>query len=515
MPVLVDLPEQKGGTMQDRIRGSLEPVRRRQLGILLIQAATWGLIAGSVVGVSLGVTRLFGRPVSPALALACLIGAPVLALIVGAMKGRSIKGAASAVDAHYHLKDRARTALDFLAKAEPTDLHKLQLEDAENHLAQVKAAEVAPFRLPRKLAYAGSLLVLAITLLVWPVSRGKTLSASPAEPIESIVQAAETTIERLKQIDALVKSERDPDLEKLVKELMAKAEEMKQPGVDQKEALAKLSEMQAAIAAQQAQYNVGLVDAQLQSLGAAMQAAAATDAAGSALQEGKFDQAVKELEKLEAPPVDKKEAKTLEEKLRQVAQEMGNVGLGQMSDAATEMAEGAKGGSQSKFKNASRTLANLTKGHAGRRRIKTILDGEVESLSECKGQCNSEFARKGKKPSKSDSSSENWGAATSGNVLGDKTKLQSNRKVEEITGNPGDGPSEMETTHSPEGKEKATRTAKENYQKYKKMSEDVLDSEPIPLGHRQAIRKYFELIRPAGAEGAGASKDAPAAPDAK
>ncbi len=88
--------------------------------------------------------------------------------------------------------------------------------------------------------------------------------------------------------------------------------------------------------------------------------------------------------------------------------------------------------------------------------------------------------------------------ATSGNVLGDKTKLQANRKVEEITGNPGEGPSEMETTHSPEGKQQAARAYKDNYQKYKKMSEDVLDSEPIPLGHRQTIRKYFELIRPAG-----------------
>jgi hypothetical protein len=28
------------------------------------------------------------------------------------------------------------------------------------------------------------------------------------------------------------------------------------------------------------------------------------------------------------------------------------------------------------------------------------------------------------------------------------------------------------------------------------MSEAVLESEPIPLGHRQTIRKYFELIRP-------------------
>ena len=99
---------------------------------------------------------------------------------------------------------------------------------------------------------------------------------------------------------------------------------------------------------------------------------------------------------------------------------------------------------------------------------------------------------------------------TSGNVLGNKTKLQANRKVEEITGNPGEGPSEMETTHSPEGKQKSATAYKENYQKYKKMSEDVLDSEPIPLGHRQTIRKYFELIRPSNGESTSSpSKEAP------
>ena len=468
-----------------------------------MRSAAWGLIAGSVGGVVLGVARLLGWPVSTSLALSVMVGGPEVAILFALFRGRSDKGAASAIDAHYKLKDRARTALDFVAKAEPTALHTLQIEDAEKHLAQVKASDVAPFRLPRTMAYAASLLVLALGLLVWPVAPGKSAKAGPAAPIPSIVAEAEKTVERLKELDELAKSERDPELEKLVKELIEKAEEMKQPGVDLKEALAKLSEMQAKIAAQQAQYNVGLVDAQLQSLGAAMQAAEATDAAGQALQDGKFEQATKELEKLEDPKLDKKEAKTLEEKLKQVAKQMGDVGLGQMSGAATEMAEGITGGNKAKFRKATRTLAGLTKGHAGRKRIKQILDGELEALDESKaGECNSQFTMRGKKPEKSTSPSTNWGASTSGNVLGDKTKLQATRKVEEITGNPGEGPSEMETTHSPEGKQKAARAYKDNYQKYKKMSEDVLDSEPIPLGHRQTIRKYFELIRPAGGDSA-------------
>jgi len=44
------------------------------------------------------------------------------------------------------------------------------------------------------------------------------------------------------------------------------------------------------------------------------------------------------------------------------------------------------------------------------------------------------------------------------------------------------------------------------------MTEAALNSEPIPLGHRQTIRRYFELIRPQGDEAEKAdTKVAPAA----
>ena len=258
--------------MRNRIHGALEPVRRRQLGLLLMRSAGWGLIAGSVGGVYLGVVRLLGRPVSPVPAVLFLVVVPALAVVIGALRGRSYRGAAAAIDSHYRLKDRSTTALDFVAKVEPTALHSLQIEDAQAHLDRIKPSEVAPLRVPRTLAYAASLLLVAVTLLLWPVAPGKSAKAAPAPPLASIVAEAEKIVEDLKQIDELARSERNTELEKLVKELVEKAEEMKQPGVDLKEALAKLSEMQAAIAAEQAKYNVGLVDGQLQSLGAAMQA---------------------------------------------------------------------------------------------------------------------------------------------------------------------------------------------------------------------------------------------------
>ena len=50
------------------------------------------------------------------------------------------------------------------------------------------------------------------------------------------------------------------------------------------------------------------------------------------------------------------------------------------------------------------------------------------------------------------------------------------------------------------GKQEAQRDYRATYDKYRKISEAVLDSEPIPLGHRQTIRRYFEAIRPTDAE---------------
>ena len=46
------------------------------------------------------------------------------------------------------------------------------------------------------------------------------------------------------------------------------------------------------------------------------------------------------------------------------------------------------------------------------------------------------------------------------------------------------------------GDENAKRGYRDAYKAYKKQSDAVLESEPIPLGQRQTIRRYFELIRP-------------------
>jgi hypothetical protein len=134
------------------------------------------------------------------------------------------------------------------------------------------------------------------------------------------------------------------------------------------------------------------------------------------------------------------------------------------------------------------------------------------SLSECKGNCDKNNTAKIRLRKKSDTPTSNWGMAISGNTDGDKTKLDAARKREQIEGQMGEGDSETETTHMPEGRQTAARTYREQYQKYRRMTEAALNSEPIPLGHRQTIRRYFALIRPQGDEAEKA--DAKSATDA-
>jgi hypothetical protein len=158
----------------------------------------------------------------------------------------------------------------------------------------------------------------------------------------------------------------------------------------------------------------------------------------------------------------------------------------------------------------------LARAHARRKQVNDLLKQKSQALGDCKGNCQQNSTQTGRKREKSTKPSSNWGMMTSGNTDGEMTEIGSERKQEFVKGEAGDGPSESERTHSPEGRQAATRRYREAYQKYRRMTEAALDTEPIPLGHRQTIRRYFELIRPRDADPEPDAKPAtPGDPDSK
>lgn len=483
--------------MGRRILADLAPVRRRQRTALALRGMATGLAAGSLVGLLLGALRLApaGLSLSPAWLVAAACVGPAVGGLLALVRPGSWGRAAEAVDASYGLKDRALTALDFAAKGEPTALQGLQMDDAEAHLARVDPRLVAPLRVPKILPYAAALLAAAVATFAWP--RADAVRAEVAAPLDRVVGAAEEAEESLKDLEELARKENDPKLKELVKDLADRIEALKKPGIDVKEALAKFSEMQAAVAAQQAQYNVGLVDAQMQSLGEAMASTQALEGAGQSLQQGKYEKAAEELDAAD-PKFERKEAKALKDKLKQAAKGIKDAGLGELSEATSELAESLEESADSQ--GACEKLGKLARAQGRRKKIDDLLQSQCRSLAECKGNCQKNSTAVFTLRKKSERPSSNWGMSTSGNTDGDPTKLDSARKRDQVKGMSGEGPSESETSHSPEGRQVASREYQEAYRKYKKMTEAALDSEPIPLGHRQTIRRYFDLIRPQGAE---------------
>jgi hypothetical protein len=493
--------------MSDRILEKLEPVRRRQLGLEALRYAAMGLLTSSLLGVGLGVWRWQRAGAAAGAswslwALTILVAGPVLGAIVGLVRGRSAQVAAAAVDQQYGLKDRVLSAIDFIRRGQPTALHALQVADAEKHIAGLDLRRVAPFRVPVTLPYALGALALALGLLFWP--RAGAVQAKPAEPLEVVLTAADLAEESLEDLQEAAQKENDPKVKELVQKLTETIQDMKLPGVDTKEALAKLSEMQAAIAAQQAQFNVGLVDAQMQALGEAMASTQALEGAGQALQQGKYDKAAEQLENVE-PKFDRKETKTLKEKLAQAGKAMEDAGLSDLSTATTELLESLD--DEASAQGACKKLGNLARGQGRRKRITDLLTLCTTKLGECKGNCNKNSTAKIRLKKKSEKPTSNWNMGISGNTDGDKTKLDSDHKREQVQGQMGEGASETETTHMPEGRQTAARAYREQYRKYRRMTEAALNSEPIPLGQRETIRRYFELIRPQGAEADATAKE--------
>lgn len=488
----------------ESIRHRLATVRSRQQLQWVWQCVAWGLIIGGAVACVAAVlilTKAVTDPGWPTIASLLLAG-PVLGSLFALILALPMSGAAAAIDHACGLKDRAVTAWAFLAKPDLSPLQQLQLVDAENHLSNVVPARVAPYRIPRPFSAGLLLTVLAIAMLFMVPAPEQAVASTEANAV--VVDQANRAAEELKQLEEFNQDEKDPELEKLLKELAAKVEELKQPGVDPKEALAKLSEMEATLQAKQQQLADPNVEAQLKSVGEALSLADPLQSAGQALANGELEKAAEELEKQELPKLDRQTEKAVTEKLEKLQQDSADGMKKALKEALGQIGEGLGQGNKSKYQDGMQGLAGECKKQGRKNKLADLLRKQCQCLSECKGECESECKNTGDSKKKGGNK---WGLARSGNEPGEKTALLKSSKDMNLTGQESaEGDVDIETTTAPEQKQEAVRQYREKVDKYKALSESVLDAESIPLGHRQNIRRYFELIRPAG----GAEEISPA-----
>lgn len=257
-----------------RLQQRLAVVRGRQQRQWMGDCLSWGLVAGGGIAACVaGIARLSGVPVSAAWIAAPLVIGPLAGLLAALVFRRSEREAAIATYRHYDLKDRISTAWAFL-RGDLTLWQSLQVSDAELHLDAVDPVLVAPYDSPRPLPY-GVMLAVGLGFL----SNAAPEAAASLVPNEVVRAQAARVDDELFELEQFNKENPNPDIEQLI-ELARKIDELRQPGLEPKEALAKLSEMEVSLQAQQEQLANPQMNATPQATGETLALAEAMQAAG-------------------------------------------------------------------------------------------------------------------------------------------------------------------------------------------------------------------------------------------
>ncbi len=166
--------------LQD-LQAKLRPIRVRQRRDRALRWGTAGLIAGALVGSGCYLAEWLGATAPVGAGLLVLVACGMASAIAGASWPTSWRSSARLVDRVYGLKDRTVTALDFAARAGRDPVQALQINDAMQHLSQIEAARVVPWKAPRLVPLAVVALGLMLVLGLLPLSPETSVANVPAE----------------------------------------------------------------------------------------------------------------------------------------------------------------------------------------------------------------------------------------------------------------------------------------------------------------------------------------------
>ncbi|MBI3929969.1 MAG: hypothetical protein HY319_30805 [Armatimonadetes bacterium] len=220
----------------------IQQLRKRLLRLRSIQAAAAWSLPGALVALALILLlKILGRPLSdlmlPLWALALF---PAGGAAVAALRPLSLQRAALHTDGALELKERLTTAVEWILEERPrTVLAQSLLQDAAARAVQIDAAEAFPLSLPRRtLGRAALILAVACTLLVLPP--WNLFGQEEAQELQIVRQASDDLMDLAQQLP--LRHADSPDAQRLKAELEELARQLREPGVDEQEAAARISE---------------------------------------------------------------------------------------------------------------------------------------------------------------------------------------------------------------------------------------------------------------------------------
>lgn len=505
--------------MSAELKKHLVPVRSRVRRRSALHFAVLGAVVGSVFLLALEFVRLTcGVELSSVAMVTVLTSCAFAGCIYGFLQKCDWPSIAALIDRRCDLSDRTVTALAFSEGSAVTNaFRQLQIEDAILHLQNVDAKAVAPIARPRRWQYAPFVLFCGLRLFMTP-----TIGSDPRQLFPSPLHAAAVVAEIQMEIDdleTLAEETATQDLKELVSRLKQDLKRLKVPTLTVRDSMKTVSEMQQKMQAMMRDMDVAAMDAQLRNVGEAIAGARPFKPAAEALDDDKLMKAADALEgiteeELSAEKMKPAESRPMAEKLADAADAAREEGLDELSEQLSDLSESVKSGDAKQATESVQELAQTIKRQNANRQLSNLLKNKSDQLSQSKkrlavesqSEGDGSMAGKGQNlktgktgKSKNDIASQKAGAKSAGNIDGARTQLETQRQLERIAGQLGDegvSDTETETVAAPESHQKAQRKAQEAFNRYQKMSDTVLDTEAIPPGHRETIRRYFERIRP-------------------
>ncbi len=474
------------------INGVRRRIRRRNS----LHAASIGAAVGCFTAVILAGIGAAVTPVAWVWLPAVAAGGGLVGALIGFCLPVSLARAAGRIDSFYAMKDRAITAMQFESDLDP--VRQMQVDDARRHLRQVRSDDCVPLEANRPALFSGAAMALLAVGIVFfaEARRGDWVEVRPVGLATDQASLLRQTM--LPEIQELRDEQQDiPEVDALADQLEELIDEMEAESIVEHDLMAKLSEMEQAVAEARDSMQLEMTDAQLKGLAEALQSSDAMRRAAAAMQDERYDEASEQLDGVDPKAMSDKERRAVSDDLKKFLSKLSPGQKGKLSEAAGEIQQGLEKKNDAQCKGGLKKLAGLCKAQGNCKKIGECMSCQLNRLAACKSECRGGGKNGAESVAKSESPSNSWGKGSSGNPNdGKKTELDSVRQEEQLSGVQGDGPSESEVIEAPEGEQSASRAFAQRYQKFRSEAEAVLDSEPLPLGHRDTVRKYFENIRP-------------------
>ena len=421
----------------------------------------------------------------------------LIALVVRLIRPVSLYDAARAIDTGASLKDRVVSGLEQIQRQTDETLTTLQLKDTSDRVQALPAAQVARYVVPRETKFivpvAAFLVAFSFIEFFAPPATSTEIDLSP-----QIAAEAEPLLKQIAEAKKEAELNEDEELKEILKEIEERALELKKPEIAPKEALARMTELSALLKSKIDPDKMARQEELMRGLGQQFTGNPYLGEFGQQLKRGDYQQAATNLDKVakDVPKFDQEKRQNISDALKRGGQNLRNTdfdGLGsELSGAGEALDAGDIEGTQTRLSKSSRKLRNFAL-------LKNRNWRLAKLLSECQA-CKAGIAgvckTAGLAYAQSASPSNKAGMATSASQLGEPTSLDAALNLTRITGVQGEGASSIQTVaSSPEGQQSGVGY-KETYAKYRKLSEDALTQERIPLGYKFYVKRYFESIKP-------------------